>query len=137
MSSDSGIDIATACAASSALPGVNGPVWLGDHYCMDGGVSSSSTHSDVLAGARRVIIFSLFSAPPKSGSFGLTMRVNPNEIHEEVSYLESQGSMVKLICAGPPEDTNFMDPDQLTEALELGAARARDDISDLTSFWND
>lgn len=58
MSSDSGIDIATACAASSSLPGVNGPVWLGDHYCMDGGVSPSSTHSDILAGAQRVIIFS-------------------------------------------------------------------------------
>ncbi len=137
VSSDSGIDIATACAASSALPGVNGPVWLGDHYCMDGGVSPSSTHSDVLAGARRVIIFSLFSAPPKSGSFGLTMRVNPNEIHDEVSYLESRGSAVKLICADPPEGTNFMNPDQLTDALDLGSARARDDISNLKSFWSD
>ena len=58
VSSDSGIDIATACAASSSLPGVNGPVWLGDHHCMDGGVSPSSTHSDILAGAQRVIIFS-------------------------------------------------------------------------------
>ena len=137
VSSDSGIDIATACAASSALPGVNGPVWLGDHYCMDGGVSPSSTHSDILAGAQRVIIFSLFSAPPKAGSFGLAMRVNPNEIHEEVSYLESAGSKVKLICADPAEGTNFMDPAQLADAMALGTARAQDDIADLRSFWGD
>lgn len=137
VSSDSGIDIATACAASSSLPGVNGPVWLGDHYCMDGGVSPSSTHSDILAGAQRVIIFSLFSAPPPSGSFGLAMRVNPNEIHEEVSFLESTGSKVKLICADPDSGTNFMDPAQLAHAMALGAQRAQSDINDLKSFWGD
>lgn len=137
VSSDSGIDIATACAASSALPGINGPVWLGDHYCMDGGVSSSSTHSDILAGAQRIIIFSLFSAPPPSGSFGLTMRVNSNEIHDEVSFLESTGSKVKLICADPDAGTDFMDPAQLAHAMALGAERAQNDITELKSFWSD
>lgn len=137
VSSSSDIDIATACAASSALPGVNGPVWLEDSYCMDGGISTSSTHSGLLKGAGRVLIFSLFSAPPKSGSFALAMRCNPNAIREEVSYLESSGSTVKLICADPDAGTNFMDPEQLENALELGAARAQEDIADLTAFWND
>lgn len=136
VSSESGIDIATACAASSALPGVNGPVWLGDHYCMDGGISPSSTHSDVLAGARRVIVFSMMSRPPKAGAFGLTMRTNPNEIHDEVSYLESRGSRVKLVCADPDDGIDFMDPTQLAGALALGAARARADIPDLAAIWN-
>ena len=135
VSSDSGIDIATACAASSALPGVNGPVWLGDHLCMDGGISPSSTHSDALAGAERVIIFSMMSKPPKSGSFGLTMRTNPHEIHDEVGYLESKGSKVMLVCADPDDGIDFMDPTQLAKALALGAARARADVADLTSFW--
>ena len=135
VSSDSGIDIATACAASSALPGVNGPVWLGDHFCMDGGISPSSTHSDVLAGAERVLIFSMMSRPPKSGSFGLTMRTNPDEIREEVTYLESKGATVKLVCADPADGIDFMDPTQLGSALGLGAARAESDIADLTSFW--
>lgn len=137
VSADSGIDIATACAASSALPGVNGPVWLGDHLCMDGGVSPSSTHSDVLAGAERVIVFSMMSRPPKSGSFGFTLRTNPREIQDEVTHLESTGSRVKLVCADPDDGTDFMDPTQLASALALGAARARDDLADLTSFWND
>lgn len=137
VSSDSGIDIATACAASSALPGVNGPVWLGDHFCMDGGISPSSTHSDILAGAQRVIIFSMMSRPPKSGSFGLTMRTNPNEIHDEVAYLESEGSTVRLVCADPEDGIDFMDPTQLANALALGAARAQADVADLTSFWSD
>lgn len=135
VSSDSGIDIATACAASSALPGINGPVWLGDHYCMDGGVSRSSTHSDILAGAGRVMIFSLFSSAPEAGSFGLAMRVDPQGIRREVAYLEARGSRVKLICADPPAGTDFMDPTQLDNALALGAARARNDISDLKEFW--
>ena len=106
-SHDSGIPIAQACAASSSLPGVNGPVWLGDHYCMDGGVSASSTHSDLLAGAKRVVIFSMMSHAPKSGSFGFSMRINPQSIHDEVSYLESGGSKVMLICADPAEGINF------------------------------
>jgi NTE family protein len=136
VASDSGIDIATACAASSALPGVNGPVWLADHLCMDGGISPSSTHSDILAGAGRVLIFSMMSKPPKSGSFGLTIRINPTEIHDEVAYLEAQGSHVMLVCADPAEGIDFMDPGQLKNALALGAARAERDIAGLTAFWN-
>jgi NTE family protein len=137
VSADSGIDIATACAASSALPGVNGPVWLGDHLCMDGGISPSSTHSDVLAGAARVIVFSMMSRPPTTGSFGFTLRTNPREIHDEVAYLESKGSTVKLICADPDDGTDFMDPSQLANALALGSARAQADLADLAAFWND
>jgi NTE family protein len=137
VSHESGIPIAWACAASSSLPGVNGPVWLGDHYCMDGGVSASSTHSDLLAGAKRVIIFSMMSHAPKSGSFGFSMRINPNEIHDEVDYLESAGSEVMLICADPAEGIDFMDPGQLKNALELGAARATSDIAALAAFWTD
>jgi NTE family protein len=136
-SADSGIDIATACAASSALPGVNGPVWLGDHLCMDGGISASSTHSDILAGAERVLIFSMMSRPPVSGSFGFTIRINPDEIHDEVAYLEARGAKVTLVCADPADGIDFMDPAQLGTALSLGAARAKADITDLATFWND
>ncbi|MGY4647732.1 hypothetical protein [Mycobacterium sp. URHB0021] len=112
-------------------------VWLGDHFCMDGAISPSSTQSGTLAGAERVLIFSMVSRPPKSGSFGLTMRTNPDEIHQEVSHLESTGSTVKLVCADPDDGIDFMAPAQLENALALGAARAEADIADLTSFWND
>jgi NTE family protein len=137
VSQECGIPIAWACAASSSLPGLNGPVWLGDHYCMDGGVSASSTHSDLLAGAKRVIIFSMMSHAPKSGSFGFSMRINPTGIHDEVDYLESAGSEVMLICADPAEGIDFMDPGQLKNALELGAARGTSDAAALAEFWND
>jgi NTE family protein len=137
VSYDSGVPIAQACAASSSLPGVNGPVWLGDHYCMDGGISASSTHSDLLAGARRVIIFSMMSRAPKSGSFGFAMRLDPDSIHDEVSYLESEGSKVMLVCADPADGIDFMDPAELKNALDLGAARAQSDADALAAFWND
>ncbi len=131
-----GIPIATACAASSSLPGVNGPTWLGDHLCMDGGVSSMYVHSDLLAGAKRVLVFAMFCEAPKTGSFGLTIRVKPNVVHEEVAYLKSKGSEVMLVCANPEEGTDFMDPRQIKSAMELGAARGEAAAAELATFWD-
>jgi len=134
---DSAIPIADACAASSSLPGVNGPTWLGDHYCMDGGVSSRYTHSDLLAGAKKVLIFAMMCEAPETGSFGLCIRVNPDVVHDEVAYLRSQGSDVMLICANPAEGTDFMDPVQIKAALELGQTRGAALAEELATFWND
>jgi hypothetical protein len=65
------------------------------------------------------------------------MRINPTGIHDEVDYLESAGSEVMLICADPAEGIDFMDPGQLKNALELGAARGTSDAAALAEFWND
>ena len=45
--------------SSMSLPGIFGPTWVGDRVCMDGGMGPSSTHSDLVAGAKRAIIVSL------------------------------------------------------------------------------
>jgi NTE family protein len=137
VSYDSGIPIATACAASSSLPGVNGPTWLGDHYCMDGGISSLYTHSDLMAGAKRVVIFAMMCEPPTSGSFGLTIRVKPNVVHDEVAYLKEHGSDVFLVCANPAEGIDFMNPATLKAAMESGASRGDAVAAELAAFWND
>jgi NTE family protein len=138
---DSGVPITTACAASSALPGVNGPVWIGDRYCMDGGVSTSSTHGDLLAGAQQAVIFSMMSLTPaeaaaRGGSFGFAERLAPGTAQREADALTAGGTRTLLVSANPEPGTDFMDPAQLAPAIEAGAARAAAVIDELAAVWH-
>ena len=137
----SGIPIATACAASSSLPGVNGPVWLGDRYCMDGGIGTSSTHSDLLAGTQRAVIFSMMSltaaqAAARTGSFGFAERLHPGTAQHEADELALTGTRTLLVAANPDPRIDFMDPAQLAGAINDGRARATSMIKDLAAVWN-
>jgi NTE family protein len=138
---ESGISIATACAASSSLPGVNGPVWIGDRYCMDGGIGTSSTHADLLAGTERAVIFSMMSltsrqAAARSGSFGFAERLHPGTARREADDLASAGARTLLVAANPDPEIDFMDPAQLAAAIEDGRARATSMIDDLAAVWH-
>ena len=55
----SGVSVTRAVAASSAVPGLFTPQPILDRRCMDGGVSGSGTHLDLLAGARRAVVLNL------------------------------------------------------------------------------
>jgi NTE family protein len=137
----SGIPIATACAASSSLPGVNGPVWIADRYCMDGGIGTSSTHSELLAGTERAVIFSMMSltlgqAAVRTGSFGFAERLHPGTAQREADELASAGTRTLLVAANPDPEIDFMDPAQLAAAIEDGRARATSTIEDLAAVWH-
>jgi NTE family protein len=54
-----GASTSRAVAASSAVPGIFSPQTIGDRRCMDGGVSGTGLHLDLLAGARRVLALAL------------------------------------------------------------------------------
>ena len=41
------------------MPGLFAPQPIGDRRCMDGGISGTGTHLDLLAGARRVVVLAL------------------------------------------------------------------------------
>jgi NTE family protein len=138
----SGVPIVTACAASSALPGVNGPVWVGDRLCMDGGVSTSSTHADVLSGAERAVIFTMMSLTPaeaaaRTGSFGFAERIAPGTAQREADALAAGGTRVLLVAANPAPGIDFMDPRQLAPALADGRARAAALVDELAAVWAD
>ena len=49
-----GVPLLRAVAASASVPGLFPPQPVGDRRAMDGGVSGSGIHSDLVAGARRV-----------------------------------------------------------------------------------
>lgn len=139
-SSGSGVSIAQACAASSSLPGVNGPTWLGDRLCMDGGVSTSSTHAQMLEGAKFVLIIAMFdfkAHPPKhvNPSFGIAERVNPGTAEREAAYLRSKGSTVHVAIANPDPTTNFMDAATIGPAIADGASRGKADAEVIAALW--
>jgi NTE family protein len=137
---DSGITIAQAAAASSSLPGVNGPTWLGDRLCMDGGVSLSSTHADMLAGAKSVVIIGMFdfkANPPQqvNPSFGIAERVNPGTAQREAAALRAAGSSVHVAIANPDPQTNFMDAAQIIPAIATGEAAGKADAPSIAAMW--
>jgi NTE family protein len=136
-----GVPIATACAASSSLPGVNGPVWIGDRLCMDGGVSTSSTHADLLTGVEHAVVFSMMSLTPeeaaaRGGGFGFAERIHPGTARAEADALTAAGAKTLLVAANPDPGTDFMDPTQLASAIEDGAARAGSMIAELAAVWH-
>src|SRR5262249_31911699 len=59
LSQSSNIPISHAVCASASLPGVYGPTWIGDRLCMDGAMCSTSTHVDLIAGAKRALVVAL------------------------------------------------------------------------------
>lgn len=138
--SDSGVTIGQAAAASSSLPGVNGPTWLGDRLCMDGGVSQSSTHADMLAGAHSVLIIGMFdfaANPPQhvNPSFGIAERINPGTADREAAALRDQGSTVHVSIANPDPQTNFMDPATIGAALSVGISAGAADAATISVLW--
>jgi NTE family protein len=137
---ESGVTIAQAAAASSSLPGVNGPTWLGDRLCMDGGVSLSSTHADMLEGAKSVVIIGMFdfkAHPPQhvNPSFGIAERVNPGTAQREAANLKAAGSSVHVAIANPDPQTNFMDAAQIIPAIATGKAAGKTDAPLIAAIW--
>lgn len=129
---DSGIPINEAISASMSLPGCFGPTWLDDHYCMDGGISRSGTHTDLMAGAKRVLVISLSDGNPKYA------QLSPFHapIEDELNVAREKGSKVFATYANPPAGTNFLDPKEMPLAAEMGKDRAEADLATLKTFWN-
>lgn len=140
VSQGAGIAIATACAASSSLPGSMGPTWLKDRLCMDGGICPTSTHCDVVAGARRALVISLSDGGPQAVAQGLRTSGMPNTLGQEIRDLEAGGTRTMLVVAGLPPGVDridsIMDPQWIAPQLRYGSARGQADLVRLKAFWN-
>jgi len=121
---------ARAVAASSAIPGVFSPQPIRDRRCMDGGVSWSGVHLDVVAGARKAVVLVL---PPSidaaDGGLG-----SATDLRGEVDALRSAGTEVFLRSPESVDRTRLMDPTAVSEAFEMGHRQARDDAEELQAF---
>ncbi len=129
---DCGIPIRDAISASSSLPGIFGPTWLHDHVAMDGGISRSGTHADLMAEAKRVVVIALSNGDPQYA------QLSPFHapIEEELDVVRKSGSELFVTFANPPKGTNFLDPKEMVTAAEMGVAQAKKDLAELTKLWN-
>jgi NTE family protein len=131
VSEENKIPISHAVSASMSLPGIFGPTWIGDRISMDGGMSSSSTHSDLLAGAKRALVVSL-----TDGSRGSGPRFSniPNGIQQEIKDLEAAGTRTLLVAANPGQ-VNLVSPAEIGPALRAGYDRAAKESDRVKAFW--
>ena len=114
VSNENNVPINVACAASSSAPGQVGPTFVKDRLCMDGEMSQSSTHSDVIAGVKRAIVISLGDGTINEQKQGLRLSSLPNTINQEIKELEAGGTKTKHIIVGLPPGLskveNLLDP---------------------------
>jgi NTE family protein len=125
------IPISHAVSASMSLPGIFGPTWVGDRICMDGGVSASSTHSDVVAGAKRALVVSLTDGTRGSGPRFTNI---PNGLQQELRGIEAQGTETLLIAANPGQ-VNLVSPAEIGPALRAGYDRTFQEADRVKAFW--
>lgn len=124
------IPLAHAAAASSSLPGVIGPTLHGQRYCMDGGISRTWAHTDIVAGSKRAIVITL-----TNGYEGSLLSGIPHNIYDEMKNLKATGTKGMLIIAGTPPGVNLLDPRQIEPALKAGYERAKTEAAKIRSFW--
>lgn len=140
VSQDDNVRAIDAISASSSWPGLAGPTPLKDRQAMDGGTCETSTHSDVVAGAKRVLIISLASGDDaRDNEQGLRLGHFANSLLQEVKDLEAGGSKVMLIVAGCPpgyEKISLVDPALIPVAIKYGTERGISDAPKLREFWS-
>jgi NTE family protein len=126
-----GVRVARAAAASSAVPGLFAPQPILDRRCMDGGVSGTGIHLDLLAGAQRSVVLCLTDG--KGIEVG-RMTSPPGSIEAEVAALEATGSGVFFRTPETMDIETLMDPAAVPEAIAMARRQAAADADDLRAF---
>ncbi len=130
---ETGVRATRAVAASTALPGFYQPQLIADRRCMDGGLSGSATNSDLVAGARRVVVLSL---APGDRPLPEAMAGAPADaMLTEIAALRESGTRVLHRWAPLRKDLDLMAPSSMDEGLSAGRQQATDDIDELRDFW--
>jgi len=127
-----GVSAAEAATASSTVPGIFAPYPIGDRRCMDGGVSGTGVHLDVIAGARKVLVLGLAA---DSANLPAAMTVAPGSIGREIDDLVASGTQVQYRFPEEVDRTRLMSADAVPGALAMGARQAAADQEALREFW--
>jgi NTE family protein len=125
-----GVPLLRAVAASASVPGLFAPQPVGDRRAMDGGVSGSGIHADLVAGARRALVFPIAGEIPEA-----RLTIAPDATTREVAALRAAGTEVEVRHSRLPMTTNLMDPAEVPAALALGVEQAGEDAAALADFW--
>lgn len=125
------VPLPRAVAASSAVPGLFAPQPIADRRCMDGGVSGSGTHLDLLAGARRALVVSLTDG---SAVVEPMMTVSPGDIEAEFDALRGTGTELLVRTPEAVDPDRLMDPSAVPDAIAMGRRQAVADAEELRTF---
>jgi len=125
--SSNGSRIVASGRLSHDGPGVFGPTWIGDRLCMDGAMCSTSTHVDLVAGAKRALVVALTDKGPRFSNI-------PNDIEQELRYVEAEGTKTLLIAADPGK-VHLLSPAEIEPALNAGRDRALREADRVKAFW--
>ncbi len=125
-----GIAPADAMAASSAVPGLFPPQRIGDRRCMDGGVSGTGVHLDLVAGARRVLVLKLNVETDKSGMTG-----TPADVEAENRALLESGTAVLVRSPDTVDLDLLMSPHSVAAGLQMGRDQGKADADMVSAFW--
>lgn len=128
-----GVPVTRAVAASSAVPGLFTPQPILDRRCMDGGVSGTGTHLDLVAGAEKVVVLALSDG---SGFDVGMMTAAPGSIQRELDALRESGSEVFVRIPESMDPLALMDPTAVPDAVAMGRRQAASDAAELAAFWN-
>ena len=137
----SGVPLADAVTASTALPGGHTHAIHGKHY-INGGVRSTD-NADLAAGYANVVVltpFSMRSGPLPTGQFEGIRRERAwgNDLLSQVELLRSQGSRVEVISPDDASRTamgvNQMDPATRIPSAQAGFAQGRKEAARLTGL---
>lgn len=125
------VPVARAVAASSAVPGLFAPQPIADRRCMDGGVSGTGTHLDLLAGARRAVVLGLTDGSDVDEG---RMTVEPGSIQRELGELRASGTEVVFRCPESVDIDLLMEPTAVPGAVEMGRRQAASDVAELRAL---
>jgi NTE family protein len=124
---DSGVDLADAVTAGTALPGLVPTHSINGTRYINGGVRSAE-NADLASGYANVVVLSPFggqSGPPPAGQFE-GIRRSPEwgtDLASQVETLRNQGSRVELVTQDADSRT-AMGTNQMDPATRIPAARA-------------
>jgi NTE family protein len=99
---------------------------------MDGGVSGTGTHLDLLAGARRAVVLALTDG---AGVTQGMMTMAPGGPEREVQDLRDAGTDVFVRIPERMDPLTLMDPAAVPEAVEMARRQAAADADELRAFW--
>ncbi len=126
-----GVSVPRATAASSAVPGLFAPQPLLDRRAMDGGVSGTGLHLDLLAGARRAVVVQLTDG---ADAVDGTMTLRPGDPVAELEALEASGTKVFSRMPESVDLERLMDPTAVPDAIAMAQRQARADADELRTF---
>jgi hypothetical protein len=98
---------------------------------MDGGVSSTSIHADLAAGARRAIVLAL---PDLEVVDAPADRPKVRDTDAELASLEATGTKVFHRIPEQVDMEKLMDPASVPVAFAMGKRQATADVDELRTF---